>query len=273
MNELVSEPYETGDEYWPEVWKNRELIYFLAWRDVLVRYKQTIIGIGWALVRPLLSVLIFAVVFGRIAKLPSEGSAPYPVLVYVAMIPAQLIFNAVTASSNSLIVNPSLVERVYFPRLILPISSVITCLIDFLIAFAALAGLLAWYDYWPDWRCLFVPAFVVLALMTSTGLGFWLSALNVAYRDFRHMVPFAIQLAMYVSPVGFSTSVVPKAWRLLYSLNPAVGVIDGFRWSLLRGASPLYWPGVFMSLATGLALFVSGLWYFRKMENTFADVI
>lgn len=273
MNELVSEPSALGHAYWQEIWKNRELIYFLAWRDVLVRYKQTVIGIGWALVRPLLSMVIFAIVFGRIAKLPTEGSAPYTVLVSVAIIPAQFIFNALSASSNSLIMNPSLVERVYIPRLILPTSSIITSFIDFLVAFAALAGLLAWYDYWPTWRFMFVPAFAVLALTISMGFGLWFSALNVAYRDFRHIVPFAIQLGMYVSPVGFSSTVVPSSWRLLYSVNPAVGVIDGFRWSLLHGASSLYWPGVLMSLAVGGVFCLTGLWYFRKMENMFADVI
>jgi len=255
------------------VWNNRELIYFLTWRDVLVRYKQTVIGIGWALLRPLLSMAIFAIVFGRIAKLPSEGAAPYTVLVAVAMLPAQFIFSALSASSNSLILNPSLVEKVYFPRLILPTSSIITCFIDFLVAFVAVGGLLAWYDYWPDWRLIFVPAFVVLAFAISMGFGLWSSALNVAYRDFRHIVPFVIQLGMYVSPVGFSSAVVPKSWRFVYSLNPAVGVIDGFRWSILRGASPLYWPGVLLSVAVGGVFCLTGLWYFRKAENTFADVI
>ena len=262
-----------GGRYWKDVWSYRELLYFLAWRDILVRYKQTVIGVAWALVRPLASMLIFTILFGKIAKLPSEGAAPYALLVYVAMLPMQFIASSVSDASNSLVLNPSLVSKIYFPRVIVPASSLITCFADAVVSFVALLALVGWYHYWPDWRVITLPIFVALALVVSMGLGLWLSALNVEYRDFRHVVPFAVQLAMYVSPVGFSSSVVPHAWRLIYSLNPAVGVIDGFRWALLRGAAPLYWPGLLASIAVAVTLWTTSIWYFRRMECTFADVI
>lgn len=273
MNELVLQADRMGSQYWRDLWEYRELFYFLAWRDFLVRYKQTFVGIAWALLRPILSMVIFTIVFGVIAKLPTEGAVPYAILVYVAMLPAQFIATSLSESSNSLILNPNLVAKIYFPRLIVPTSAVITCFADLVISFIVLVALMAWYHYWPDWRIIYLPIFVALSFAASMGLGLWFCTLNVEYRDFRHVVPFIVQLGIYLSPVGFSSSVVPAAWRFIYSINPMVGVIDGFRWTLLRGAAPLYWPGMLASACVSVVLCLTGIWYFRKVENTFADVI
>lgn len=273
MSELIIEPGRIEAQYWRDLWKYRELFYFLAWRDFLVRYKQTVIGVAWALVRPVLTMLVFTVVFGKIAKLPTEGAAPYSILVYAAMLPWQFFSTSLTESSNSLVVNPNLISKIYFPRFIVPASSVITSFADFVISFAILVMMMAWYHYWPDWRLFTLPLFVMLSFGAAMGSGLWLCALNVEYRDFRYIVPFIVQLGLYVSPVGFSSSVVPARWRLLYSLNPMVGAIDGFRWALLRGETQMYWPGLWASVLMTAILCLSGTWYFRKMENTFADVI
>ena len=273
MDELVIEAGRIERQYWKDLWRYRQLFYFLAWRDILVRYKQTVIGVAWAVVRPVLTMVVFTVVFGSIAKLPSVGAAPYSVVVYAAMLPWQFFAASVSDSSNSLLLNTSLVSRVYFPRLIVPAASVITGFVDFLISFTILVLIMAGYQYWPDWRILLLPLFTVLASAAAIGTGLWLCALTVEYRDFRYVVPFVVQFGLYVSPVGFSSSVVPARWRLLYSLNPIVGVIDGFRWALLRGEAPFYWPGFLASVGVAALLCVSGTWYFRKMERTFADVI
>jgi lipopolysaccharide transport system permease protein len=273
MDELVIEAGRIEGQYWKDLWKYRELFYFLAWRDFLVRYKQTVIGVAWALVRPVLSMVVFTVVFGKIAKLPSEGGAPYSILVYAAMLPWQFFSTSLTESSNSLIANPNLISKIYFPRFIVPASSVITSFADLVISFAIMVVMMAWYHYWPDERVLTLPLFTALAFAAAIGSGLWLCALNVEYRDFRYIVPFIVQFGLYVSPVGFSSSVVSPKWRLLYSLNPMVGVIDGFRWALLRGDAHLYWPGLLASIGTTAIMCLSGIWYFRKMENTFADVI
>jgi lipopolysaccharide transport system permease protein len=273
MEELVIEAGRTESQYWNDLWKYRELFYFLAWRDLLVRYKQTVIGVAWAVVRPVLTMVVFTVVFGKLAKLPSVGTAPYSVLVYAAMLPWQFFATSLTEASNSLIANPNLISKIYFPRLIVPGSSVITSFVDFLISFGILVAIMAWYWYWPDWRLLFLPFFIVLAFGSAIGAGLWLCALNVEYRDFRYIVPFIAQVGVYISPVGFSSSVVPANWRFLYSLNPMVGVIDGFRWALLRGQAPLYWAGMLASIGVTAVLCLTGTWYFRKMERSFADVI
>ncbi|BAZ68236.1 MAG: ABC transporter permease [Pelatocladus maniniholoensis HA4357-MV3] len=270
--ELVIEAGRTERQYWQDIWRYRELLYFLAWRDILVRYKQTAIGIAWALIRPFLTMVVFTVVFGNLAKLPSEG-APYPILVFAAMLPWQFFANALSESSNSLINNANLVSKVYFPRLIVPISSVVVSFVDFMISGIILLGLMAWYNFVPDWRILTLPVFILIAFAASVGVGLWLAALNVEYRDFRYIVPFIVQFGLYISPVGFSSSVVPPQWRLLYSLNPMVGVIDGFRWAILGGESQIYLPGFALSVGLVALLLVSGIWYFRKMERTFADVI
>jgi lipopolysaccharide transport system permease protein len=273
MDELIIEPGRVEKNYWRDLWRYRELFYFLAWRDILVRYKQTVVGIAWAVIRPLLTMIVFTVIFGRIAKLPAPGSIPYPLLVFAAMLPWQFFSTSLSESSISLIGNSNLISKIYFPRLIIPAGSVITSFVDFLITLALMAALMLWYHYLPDWRLIMLPVFIALAFGTSLGIGLWFCALNVEYRDFRYVVPFIVQFGLYVSPVGFSSSIVHAKWRMLYSLNPLVGVIDGFRWSLLRGESPLDPASTLMSIIITGLLLLSGTWYFRKMERTFADVI
>ncbi|MBW4506931.1 MAG: ABC transporter permease [Scytonematopsis contorta HA4267-MV1] len=274
--ELIIEAGRTERQYWKDLWRYRELFYFLAWRDILVRYKQTAIGLAWALIRPFLTMVVFTVVFSSIAKLPSEGGAPYPILVFAAMLPWQFFANALSESSNSLISNSNLISKVYFPRLIVPASAVIVSFVDFMVSGMILLALMAWYNFVPSWRILTLPLFIGIAFAASMGVGLWLAALNVKYRDFRYIVPFIVQFGLYISPVGFSSSVVYQRWgqwSLIYSLNPMVGVIDGFRWAILGGESQLYLPGFLLSLGLVIFLLFSGIWYFRKTERTFADVI
>ncbi len=270
---LIIEPGRTDKNYWADLWRYRELFVVLAWRDISVRYKQTIIGILWAIIRPFLTMVVFTVIFGRIAKLPSDGNTPYALLVFAAMLPWSLFSNALSESSNSLISNANLIGKVYFPRLIIPAATLVTAFIDFLISFIMLTGMMFYYQFAPAPQLLLLPIFIVLALMASLGPGLWITALNVKYRDFRYIIPFVVQFGLYVSPVGFSSNVVPEQWRLLYSLNPMVGVIDGFRWCILGGESPLYLPGFLLSLAISSFFLWLGLSQFRKMEKTFADLI
>ncbi|WP_225225772.1 ABC transporter permease [Komarekiella delphini-convector] len=270
--ELLIEAGRTEQQYWKDLWRYRELLYFLAWRDILVRYKQTFVGIAWALIRPFLTMVVFTVVFGNLAKLPSQD-APYPILVFAAMLPWQFFSNALGECSNSLISNANLISKVYFPRLIVPISAVTVSFVDFMISGMILLGLMIWYNFVPSWQILTLPLFIIIAFAASMAVGLWLAALNVEYRDFRYIVPFIMQFGLYISPVGFSSSVVPEKWRLLYSLNPMVGVIDGFRWAIIGGNSKIYWPGFILSMGLVIFLLISGIWYFRKMERTFADVI
>jgi lipopolysaccharide transport system permease protein len=270
--ERIIEAGRAKTQYWLDLWRYRELFYFLAWRDILVRYKQTVIGVAWALIRPFLTMVVFTVVFGHFAKLPS-GGVPYPILIFAAMLPWQLFASALTECSTSLLTNSNLISKVYFPHLIVPTSSVIVCFVDFLIAGMILLGLMAFYNFVPAWRILTLPVFILIALCASLGVGFWFAALNVQYRDFRYIVPFIVQIGFFISPVGYSSSVVPEKWRLLYALNPMVGVIDGFRWAILGGDATLYLPGFLLSLGLVILVFFSGIWYFRKMEHTFADVI
>jgi lipopolysaccharide transport system permease protein len=270
--ELVIEAGRTEQQYWQDLWRYRELFYFLAWRDILVRYKQTAIGVIWALIRPFLTMVVFTVVFGKIANLPS-GGVPYPILVFSAMLPWQFFSTALSECSNSLVANANLISKIYFPRLIVPISAVIVSFVDFMISGMILLALMAWYNYVPNWYILTLPLFIGIAFAASIGAGLWLAALNVEYRDFRYIVPFIVQFGLYISPVGFSSNVVPEQWRLLYYLNPMVGVIDGFRWAILGGDAKIYWTGFILSIGLVLFLLVSGIWYFRKTERTFADVI
>lgn len=272
QTELIIEAGRTETQYWKDLWRYRELFYFLAWRDILVRYKQTIIGIAWALIRPFLTMIVFTVVFGNLAKLPSEG-APYPIMVFAGMLPWQFFSGALSECSNSLITNSNLISKVYFPRLIVPASAVIVSFVDFLVAGMILLALMAWYNFVPSWRILTLPVFILIAFAASMGAGLWLAALNVKYRDFRYVVPFIIQFGLYISPVGFTSSIVPQQWRFLYALNPMVGVIDGFRWAIIGGQAELYWPSFLLSLGLVILLFGGGIWYFRKTERTFADVI
>jgi lipopolysaccharide transport system permease protein len=270
--QLIIEAGRTERQYWQDLWRYRELFYFLAWRDILVRYKQTAIGIVWALIRPFLTMVVFTVVFGSIAKLPSNGS-PYAILVFAAMLPWQFFANSLSECSNSLIGNANLLSKVYFPRLIIPTSAVIVSFVDFLISGMILLGLMAWYNFVPTWRILTLPLFVAIAFAAAMGAGLWLAALTVKYRDFRYVVPFIVQFGLYISPVGFSSSIVPEQWRLLYSMNPMVGVIDGFRWAILGNSTAIDPLGFTLSICLVLLIFVSGILYFRKVERTFADVI
>lgn len=270
--ELVIEAGHTERNYWRDLFRYRELFYFLAWRDVLVRYKQTVIGVLWAVLRPLLTMMVFTFVFSRIAKLPADG-VPYPVMVFAAMLPWQLFATSLTEGSGSLINNANLISKVYFPRLIVPASAVIVSFVDFAISMVLLGALMVVYHVWPTVQLLFLPIFTLLALLASTGAGVWLAALNVKYRDFRYVVPFIVQFGLYISPVGFSSAIVPQRWRFVYNLNPMVGVIDGFRWCVSGGRTPFPAASLELSLLTVAALLVTGIWYFRKTERTFADVI
>jgi lipopolysaccharide transport system permease protein len=272
-HELIIQAGRTESQYWRDLWKYRELFYFLAWRDILVRYKQTVIGIAWALIRPFLTMVVFTVVFGHVAKFQAPPGVPYEILVFAGMLPWQFFSGALSECSNSLISNANLLSKVYFPRLIVPTSAVIVSFVDFMISGIILLGLMAWYNFVPDWRILTLPVFVAIAFAASMGVGLWLAALNVQYRDFRYVVPFLVQFGLYISPVGFSTTVIPQKWQLLYSLNPMVGVIDGFRWAILRGQADIYLPGFVLSTGLVFLLLSSGIWYFRKVERTFADVI
>jgi lipopolysaccharide transport system permease protein len=271
MQELLIEPGRTERQYWKDLWRYRELLYFLAWRDILVRYKQTIVGMTWAVIRPLLTMIVLTIVFGRLAKMPS-GGVPYPILVFCGMLPWQFFSTAVSESSNSLIGNSSLISKVYFPRMTIPASSVITSFVDFAVSAGLLVLLMGWYEYIPSARAALLPAFVLLALAAALGMGLWISALMVKYRDFRFVVPFIVQFGLYISPVGFSSEVVPEQWRLIYSLNPMVGVIDGFRWAILHDAS-LNLTGFLISVVVVFLLLATGVRYFRQTERTFADVI
>jgi lipopolysaccharide transport system permease protein len=271
--DLLIEAGRGEKNYWRDLWRYRELFYFLAWRDILVRYKQTVIGIAWALVRPFLTMLVFTFIFSRVAKLPAPGSVPYALLVFAALLPWQFFSTALGEASNSLIGNANLISKVYFPRLIVPAGSVITSFVDFLITLALMAGMMIWYGFLPDWRLLTLPLFMALAFGSSFGAGLWLCALNVRYRDFRYIVPFIVQFGLYLSPVGFSSNIVPEGLRLIYACNPMVGVIDGFRWALLRGQSPLAAPALIASILVTSVLCLSGIWYFRRTEKTFADII
>lgn len=271
--EIVIEAGKGEASYWRDLWRYRELFYFLAWRDVLVRYKQTAIGIAWALIRPLLTMVILTVVFNKVAKLNAPGSIPYPVMVYAGLLPWQFFATAMSEASMSLISNANMISKVYFPRVIVPGGTVISSVVDLGVMFLLMGALMLWYGYLPDWRLVALPAFLALSFTLAMGVGVGLAALNVKYRDFRYIVPFIIQFGVYVSPVGFSTSAVPPEWRALYSLNPLVGVIDGFRWSLLRGEAPLRWSSVASSLVITLLSCVLGAWYFRRTERSFADVI
>lgn len=270
---IILEPGRAVRNYWNDLWRYRELFIILAWRDVSVRYKQTIIGVLWAVLRPFLTMLVFVVIFGRLAKLPSDGNAPYALMVFAAMLPWSLFSVSLGEASNSLIDNEKLISKIYFPRMIIPVSTIVTAFIDFLISFIILLLMMVYYRFMPGWNLLLLPIFIILALLASLGPGLWITALNVKYRDFRYVIPFVVQFGLYISPVGFSSGIVPDRWRLLYNLNPMVGVIDGFRWSILGGNSPVYWPGFILGIGVITFFLWLGVWSFRKMENSFADLI
>jgi lipopolysaccharide transport system permease protein len=270
---IVIEPGKTERHYWLDLWHYRELFRVLAWRDLSVRYKQTVIGVLWALIRPVLTMVVFTIIFGRIAKLPTDGTAPYALMVFAGLLPWTFFSNGLSEASSSLISSANLISKVYFPRLIVPTATVVVALVDFFISFCILLLLMVWYQFMPDWRILVLPAFVLLAFCATVGPALWITALNVKYRDFRYIIPFIVQFGLYVSPVGFSSSVVPEQWRLLYSLNPMVGVIDGFRWCILGGQSELYAPGLAISIGATAFFLWFGIHRFRVMEKSFADLI
>lgn len=270
---IILEAGRREHHYWRDLWRYRELFRVLAWRDLSVRYKQTVIGVVWALIRPVLTVLVFTIVFGRIAQLPTDGTAPYALMVFAGILPWTFFANGLGEASGSLISSANLISKVYFPRLIVPTATVVVALVDFLISFCILVLLMVWYRFMPDWRILLLPAFVLLAFGASVGPALWIAALNVKYRDFRYIIPFIVQFGLYISPVGFSSNVVPQDWRLIYSLNPMVGVIDGFRWCILAGESELYLPGLALSIGMTILFLWFGIHQFRKMEKSFADLI
>jgi lipopolysaccharide transport system permease protein len=254
-----------------DLWRYRELIFFLIWRDISVRYKQTALGAAWAILQPFLTMVIFSVVFGQLAKIPSDG-LPYPIFTYAALLPWQLFAYALSESSNSLITNERLITKVYFPRLIIPLSATLAGLVDFAIAFVVLLGLMAFYGIRPTGAVWTLPLFVFLALITALGAGLWLSALNVQYRDVRYTIPFLTQFWFFITPIAYPSSLVPGAWRTLYGLNPLAGIVEGFRWALLGTGNP---PGALLAVSAlaALGLCLSGAFYFRRMERTFADVV
>lgn len=270
---LIIEPGRQQRRYWRDLWRYRELFYVLAWRDISVRYKQTVFGVAWALIRPFLTMVIFTVVFGNLAKLPTAGAAPYALMVFAGLLPWQFFATGLTESSNSLISSASLISKVYFPRLIIPAAAIVVSLIDFTISFLILIGLMVWYRFLPGWQILSLPFFVLVAFLSCFGPGLWITSLNVKYRDFRYVIPFIVQLGLYISPVGFSSAIVPQKWLLLYCLNPMVGVIDGFRWAILGSNSPFYLPGFLLSCGVVAFFLWLGMHQFRATENSFADLI
>ena len=253
------------------VWEHRELLYFLTWRDIKVRYKQTVLGIAWAVLQPFLLMVVFSVFFGRLAKVPSDGF-PYPLFTFCGLLPWQLFAHALTEASNSLVANERLITKIYFPRLIIPLSAALSGLVDFVFAFFVLLGMMFYYGIVPSAALWALPFFILLAMTTALGVGFWLSALNVEYRDVRYTIPFITQLWLFISPVAYPSSLVPEPWRLVYGLNPMAGVIEGFRWALL-GKTEAPGPVLAVSILVVLALLVGGLYYFRRMEKSFADVV
>jgi lipopolysaccharide transport system permease protein len=270
---LILEPGRAERNYWSDLWHYRELFAILAWRDIAVRYKQTVVGAAWALIRPFLTMVVFTVIFGHIAKLPSDGEVPYAILVFAGMLPWFLFSSILSDASSSLVSNANLITKVYFPRLVIPVASAAVALVDFSVNLVMLALLMLWFGFAPGWQIVFLPVFIILAVLASLGPALWITALNVKYRDFRYIIPFIVQFGLYVSPVGFSSTVIPDQWRLLYSINPVVGVIDGMRWCLLGGESRIYWPGFLVSAGVVAFLLWFGIRYFRKTERTFADMV
>jgi len=269
--ELILEAGRANRHYWADLWRFRELLGFLALRDIKVRYKQTTLGILWALIQPAVTLTVFTFVFGKLAGLPA-GNTPYPLLVLAGLLPWQLFASAFSNASGSLVSNTHLISKIYFPRLIVPLSSIAVALIDFAVVLILLAAMCAWWHFIPDWRIIFLPLFILLTLLTALGTGLWLTALTVKYRDFRFVVPFLLQVGLFLSPVGFSSTNLPN-WQLLYSLNPMVGAIDGFRWCLLHGEPALNFGNLAISVTMSALLLFTGLWYFRHTERTFADII
>jgi lipopolysaccharide transport system permease protein len=257
--------------YWKELWNYHELIYILSWRDIKIRYKQTVMGASWGIIRPLVTTIIFTVVFNRIAKLQNPSAAPYILMVSAGMLPWQFFASALAETSNSVIGNAGLISKVYFPRLIIPLSSIVTSLVDFFVAFIIIIVMMVWYKFLPGWQVVFLPFFILLLIASALGVGLYLTALNVKYRDFRHLIPFVIQIGLYVTPVAFSSKSIPQNWRVWYSINPMAGIVDGFRWCLLNDT--FYWQGFAISVAITVLLLINGLRFFSRMEKNFVDDI
>jgi lipopolysaccharide transport system permease protein len=268
---IVLEAGRASAHYWRDLWRYRELLGFLAWRDVKVRYKQAVLGASWALIQPIVTTVIFTIVFGRLAQMP-DGGVPYPLLVLSGLLPWQLFSAALSGSSGSLVSNANLISKVYFPRLIVPLSSLGVALIDFAIVLALFVGAALWFGYWPTAHWLALPLFIFLALATALGAGLWLTALTVKYRDFRFIVPFLLQLGVFISPVGYRADFFPN-WQPILALNPLTGVINGFRWCLLGGNQELSAPSILTGVAVIVVMLVTGVWFFRKTERGFADII
>ncbi len=267
----VREPRKDISLRLKELYEYHELIYFLIWRDLKVRYKQTALGVAWAIIQPFMTMVVFTIFFGNLAKMPSEG-LPYPVFSFAALLPWQLFANAMTTASNSLVNNRDLITKVYFPRIILPIASIVAGLVDFCIAFVVLVAMIIYYGIIPSAAILVLPLFVLLAMASALAVSMWLSALNVQYRDVRHLIPFMTQIWLFVTPIAYPSSLVPEKWQFIYGLNPMAGVVEGFRWALL-GKSNVSWSLVTISSLMVLFLLVGGVLYFRRMERTFADVV
>lgn len=270
---LILSAEHARTQYWRDIWEFRDLLVILAWRDFSVRYKQTLMGIAWAVIRPTLTMLVFTVVFSRLAKLPADGSAPYALSVLAALMAWSLFSSILSESSASLVGNANLITKVYFPRVILPAAPIFSALVDFAVSLGIFIFLCFLFGFHPSWRVLVLPAFVLLVVLVSFGPALLMTALNVKYRDFRYVIPFILQLGTYVCPVGFSTTIVPEGWRVAYSIIPIVGVIDGFRWCLLGGQFAFYWPSFIFSILLGTATLALGIAYFRKVEKKFADVV
>lgn len=273
MPDLILDSRDCERQYWRDIWAYRELFFFLAWRDILVRYRQTALGIAWAVIRPFATMAVFTIVFGHLASLPAEGSAPYPLMVYAATLPWQFFASALSDAGSSLAGNAHLISKVYFPRLIIPAGSLMVNSVDLLIAGGVMAFLMSWYGWLPDWRISMLPLFIILAVSAAAGPGLIVAALGAKYRDFRFVVPFLVQLGLFLSPVGFSAAVIPEKWRLLYACNPLVGIIGGFRWALLKGESELRVSDVTISIVVMLVLLMVGIRCFRRVEKDLADVI
>ncbi|WP_127128426.1 ABC transporter permease [Pseudoflavitalea rhizosphaerae] len=271
-SEIIIEAGRTEKNYWQDIWRYRELFYILSWRDIRVRYKQTAIGAAWSVIRPLLTMLIFTFVFGRMAKLPTEGTAPYTIMVFAGLIPWFFFANALSESSQSLVLNSNLITKVYFPRIIIPASSIIVSLVDFFISFGLMLIIFLFYGFTPSVKIFLMPVFLLFALVAAMGAGLLITALNVKFRDFRFVIPFIVQIGLYITPVGYSSSIVPEQYQLLYHVNPMVGVIEGFRWCII-GELPLNIPGMLVSLGVTLVFFIWGISYFRRTERSFADSI
>jgi len=270
---LIIEFDRADAHYWRDLWRYRELFGVLVWRDLSVRYKETVFGVLWALARPFLTMLVLTILFGRLAKFPSDGTIPYPLMVLVGMLLWSLFAASWNEAGSSLVRDASLITKVYFPRLIVPTAAMAVNYVDFLISLAMLVMLMCWYRFIPGWQATLLPLFLGLAFIANLGPGLWIAALNVRYRDFRYIVPFFVQLGLFVSPVGFSSNIIPDEWRWFYSLNPVVGIIDGFRWCILGGQGGLYGPGFCWSLAATAFFLWLGIRQFRKVERRFADLL